>query len=275
MENIMRIVVLLVLAVPLSAQHGRYVSESKNPAIGNPESIAAGAKLYATSCAACHGPDGSGGRGPNLVRRAVWHPLSDETIFDTIRNGVPGADMPPTKLPDDQTWNLVAFIHALIGPASENKVPGDPAEGERVFWGAKAGCSNCHAIRGRGSRMGPDLSNVGGSQPLAVIKDAILFTSKRLTFAGKEGVTVTLKNGEVIKGIARNRSNYSLQVVDAKGDLHLISMDDVKELSVLDRSPMPSDYGKRLSPDELRDLMAYLAHQSVRGTEIASNGAKK
>jgi cytochrome c oxidase cbb3-type subunit III len=271
--SIMRAVAVLLLAVPLLAQHGAYLNESKNPAIGNPASIALGAKLFATSCAACHGPDGSGGRGPNLVRRAVWHPLSDEMIFSTIRNGVPGADMPPTKLEDDQTWNLVAFIHALTGPASENKVPGDPSAGESLFWGSKTGCSNCHSIRGRGSRMGPDLTNIG-SQPLAVIKDALLFTSRRLTLAGKEGVTVTMKNGDVIKGIARNRSNYALQVVDAKGELHLISMEDVKELIVLDHSPMPNDYGTRLSAGEVRDLLAYLAHQTVRGSQIASNGAR-
>lgn len=270
----MRFLVLLTLIVPLEAQHGRYLSDSQNPAIGNPESIAAGAKLYATSCAACHGPDGSGGRGPNLVRRASWHPLADEAIFTVIRNGVPGADMPPTKLPDDQTWNLVAFIHALTGPASENNVPGDPSAGEKVFWGSKAGCSNCHSIRGRGSRMGPDLSNIGGSQPAALIREAILDPSKDLSYAGKEGVTVTMKNGDIIKGLARNRSNYALQVVDPKGNLHLISMTEVKELTILDRSLMPGDYGKRLSPPELRDLLAYLARQSVRGPELRSARAK-
>ncbi len=250
------------------AQHGQYLSDSKNPAIGNPKSIAAGAKLYATSCAGCHGPDASGGRGPNLVRRAVWHPLSDETMFSTIRNGVPGADMPPTKLPDDQTWSLVAFIHAVTGPAIENDVSGDPAAGKSIFWGSKAGCSNCHSIRGRGSRMGPDLTNIGGSQPLALIREAILEPSKDLVFVGKEGVTVTMKSGEVIKGIARNRSNYSIQVVDSKGDLRLISMIDVKELAIVDHSPMPGDFGKRLSTEELRNLLAYLARQSARGEAI-------
>ena len=80
----MRILAVVLLAAPLAAQHGRYLNDSQNPAIGNPAAIAAGAKLYATSCAACHGPDGSGGRGPNLVRRTVWHPLSDEDIFSTI-----------------------------------------------------------------------------------------------------------------------------------------------------------------------------------------------
>lgn len=262
----MRLLAVLLAVVPLAAQHGQYLSESKNPAIGNPESILAGAKLYVTSCAGCHGPDGSGGRGPNLVSRSLWHPLSDEAIFNAIRNGVPGADMPPTKLPDDQTWNLVAFIHALTGPASENNVPGDAAAGEQLFWGGKAGCSGCHPIRGRGARMGPDLSNIG-SRPLATIRESILEPSKNLSLLGNEAVTVVLKNGDAIKGIARNRSNYSLQIVDAKGALHLLSMTDVKELTILEHSPMPGDYAKRLSRDEVRDLLAYLAHQTARAPE--------
>jgi len=269
----MRLLALLV-AVPLAAQHGQYTNESKNPAIGNPEAIVAGAKLYLTSCAGCHGPDGSGGRGPNLVSRALWHPLTDEAIFNAIRNGVPGADMPPTKLPDDQTWNLVAFVHSLTGPASENNVPGNVEAGKQVFWGSKAGCSNCHSIRGEGTRMGPDLSNIG-SRPLAIIRESVVTPSKDLSFLGKEGVTVVLKNGKTIEGIARNRSNYSLQIIDSKGALHLVPMTDVKEIKVSEHSPMPDDYAKRLSREELRDLLAYLARQTARTPEsIAAKETK-
>ena len=260
---------LILLAAML--QHGGYLGDSKNKAIGNPEAIAAGAKLYATSCAGCHGPDGSGGRGPNLVKRTMWHPLSDEGIFNAIRNGLPGADMPPTKLNDDQTWQLVAFIHAISGPASENDVPGNPEAGKQIFWGNKAGCSNCHSIRGQGGRMGPDLTNVGGSHPLGAIKEAVLQPSKKLTFLGNEAVTVTLMNGQLIQGIARNRSNYSLQVVDTKGMLHLISMTDVKALTISQRSPMPADYGTRLSTQEMEDLLAYLSRQSLRPPGTSSS----
>jgi len=258
---------MLVLAVPLVAQHGRYESESDHPAIGDPKAIAAGEQLYQRSCAGCHAPDGSGGRGPNLVRRPLWHPLTDEKIFSVIRNGLPGADMPPTNLTDDETWNLVAFLHALIGPAAENPAPGDAAAGEEVFWSEKTGCSNCHAIHGKGGRLGPDLTNIGGLRPLALIKESVLKPSEGLYFLGNEAVTVRLRSGETIRGVARNRDNYSLQVIDGQGKLHLISTRDVAELDILESSPMPGDYGERLSEDELKSLFAFLARQSLRKIE--------
>jgi hypothetical protein len=73
-----------------------------------------------------------------------------------------------------------------------------------------------------------------------------------------------LKSGKKIEGIARNRNNYSLQVVDRAGNLHLIQMLDVTQLEISTRSPMPDDFGKRLSKQELEDLMAFLARQSAR-----------
>lgn len=264
----MRALAVALLAVPLLAQHGRYLSDSNHPSIGNPQAIAAGTKLFMGSCAGCHGPDGGGGaRGPNLVRRSLWHPLSDEAIFGVIRKGVPGTDMPPTKLTDEQTWNLVAFIHALTGPASTNPVPGDAEAGKAIYWGAKAGCANCHAIRGQGGRMGPDLSNIGGSRPLAVIRESIVEAGKDLYYLGNEAATVELKNGQTLRGVAKNRSNYSLQLVDDKGRLHLIHMADVKQMTISETTPMPTDYGTRLSRAELRDLLAYLAAQDIRAGE--------
>jgi hypothetical protein len=39
---------------------------------------------------------------------------------------------------------------------------------------------------------------------------------------------------------------------------------DVASLTISARSPMPDDYGRRLSPQELQDLIAFLARQTVR-----------
>ena len=234
----------------------------------------AGAKLYSTSCAGCHGPDGSGGRGPNLVSRALWHPLTDEAIFNAIRNGVPGADMPPTKLPDDQTWNLVAFVHSLTGPASENNVPGNVEAGKQVFWGSKAGCSNCHSIRGEGTRMGPDLTNIGSPAPGDYQRvDCHAVQGSVVSWQGRRDHPAQEWQDD------RRYRTQSQQLFapghGLTGALHLISMTDVKEIKVSDHSPMPDDYAKRLSRDEMRDLLAYLSRQTARTPEsIAAKETK-
>jgi putative heme-binding domain-containing protein len=90
---------------------------------------------------------------------------------------------------------------------------------------------------------------------------------KDLAYLGNEAATVVLKNGQTLKGVARNRSNYSLQLVDTGGKLHLIEMRDVRELTLTESTPMPTDYLQRLTRLELRDLLAYLAAQDIRSGE--------
>ncbi|HUQ92290.1 MAG TPA: c-type cytochrome [Bryobacteraceae bacterium] len=257
----------LLALLPLFAQHDASDEgkKKKHPSIGNPKAIAAGRALFLNSCAGCHGVTGQGGRGPNLRQRGVWHPLDDDEMFKTIQKGVPGADMPATNLPEDQIWSLTAFVRSLTAPAMETNVAGNPGAGEQVYWG-KAGCSNCHRILGRGGMLGPDLSNVGAIRQVEEIRESIIDPDAD-GFLRYKGVTAVLKDGRTIKGVARNRSNYSIQIQDAQGDLHLLPMSAVKDLSISDHSPMPRNYKERLSAQELTDLIAFLSRQTVRPYE--------
>lgn len=175
--------------------------------------------------------------------------------------------MPPSGLPEDAVRNLVAFLKVLTGPAVENPSPGDVSAGASVFWGEKAGCSNCHAIHGRGGLSGPDLTNLGGRMPLAVIRESILEPSTDLYRIGSESVRVSLRDGREVRGLARNRDSYSLQVIDGAGDLHMIGMDEVAALEISEASPMPEDYGARLSREEFDNLLAFLTRQSLRAKD--------
>jgi cytochrome c oxidase cbb3-type subunit III len=262
---------VLAMVFPPGPSSGQN-QKTKNPAIGDPQANAAGRALFADSCAGCHGPTGEGGRGPNLQNRGVWHPLDDDGLFQTIQNGIPGADMPPTKLSDAQLWQIVAFVRALTAPAIEGPPHGDPSAGEAVFW-AKGQCGDCHRVLGRGGLLGPDLSNIGAARTEAKLRQAIVDPDAD-GVPEYRGVTAVLKDGRTVSGVALNRSNYSVQIIDAQGKLYLLSMADVRELRLSDHSPMPGDYAKRLSGEEITNLVAYLGRRSVRPYEREKKGSE-
>lgn len=257
------LVALIFCALPLAAQHEvNGDGKPKNPAMGDAKAIASGQKLYATSCIGCHGPTAEGGRGPNLRQRGMWHPLDDDALFTTIKRGVPGADMPGLNLPDEQVWHIAAFVRSLTAPAIEASVPGDVAAGESVFW-TKAKCSGCHAVRGKGGSFGPDLGNIASTKAVEDIRVAIVDPTGD-GFGRYKGVTVKLKSGRSLKGLARNHTNYSIQVQQSDGNLELLHMGDVDVLLFSKTSLMPGDFKQRLSKEDLDNLVAYLSRQSVR-----------
>ena len=263
----------LYLAVPLClmAQHEKDGEKPRHKFIGDPKAIEAGKAIFATGCAACHGNEGQGGRGPNLRERVFWHPVEDDTLYTAIQKGV-GGGMPAANLGEDQAWQVVAFVRALTAPAIETPLAsGDPKAGETIFWG-KAGCSNCHSIRGRGGKLGPDLGNAGSTQAMPQIRESIVDPDADGN-PNYRPVDLLLKNGKRVRGVARNYTNYSLQVQDKDGKLHLILMRDVSEISLSKSSPMPKDYAKRLSGEEIDHVIAYLSRQTVRAVE--PGGTKK
>src|ERR1700733_13157171 len=69
---------------------------ANNPHLGNPQSVRSGMALYRIGCADCHGLDGSGYRGPDLIA-AMAAGLTDERLFQTIRKGIPGTEMPAAR----------------------------------------------------------------------------------------------------------------------------------------------------------------------------------
>src|SRR3954469_16906455 len=83
-----------------------------NPHLGNPDSIRAGMTLYRVRCADCHGLDASGYRGPDLMALLAGG-ATDERLFQTMRKGVPGTEMPSSTSPDDELLLIIAYLRKL------------------------------------------------------------------------------------------------------------------------------------------------------------------
>ena len=90
----------------------------RNPLDSDPDSAAAGAKLFALHCAECHGSHADGGKkGPSLRAEEVQQ-ATPGTLFWLLTNGVVRKGMPVwSRLPEPQRWQLVSFVKSLGGSA--------------------------------------------------------------------------------------------------------------------------------------------------------------
>ena len=235
--------------------------EEKNPLAGDPSAVERGKRTFRDSCQVCHGGDARGARGPALATGAFLHGNEDRQLFENIRRGIAGTQMPGFELTNDQIWELVTYLQSLSGTAVEESVAGDAAAGERIFQG-KGGCLACHQVNGRGGRLGPDLSTVGRWASKA-LREAIVNPNQR---EGRERnvVVVKTRDGREIRGIRKNEDTFSLQLMDTGEQFHLLEKKSLAEVRYEDKSLMPADYGHRLSGEELDNLAAYLKTLRLR-----------
>ena len=214
-----------------------------------------GQALYASRCETCHGSDARGtDRGPALSGNRQLRSLSAQQLRELIHGGIPAGGMPAFALPDQELDALAAFVHSLNSPAAENTVPGDPQSGERFFFD-EGRCASCHMVAGRGSPVGPDLSNVAREMTAGELRQALLQPDAQIT-PGYELVTVQLRNGQTIRGFVKNRSNFGLQLQDLQGIFRSLTEGEIASVQAEKRSAMPQ---VQASPDELRNLIAYLS----------------
>lgn len=269
-------------ALPASAQRAAAPSaDAPNPFVGNQQAVQDGKAAYDKTCTACHGGNGGAGeRAPAIVLSGATSPLrgerNDAQLLAVIRGGVPGTQMPAWagRLPDDDILKIVAYIHALRGTALDNPLPGDPAQGEQVFWG-KGQCGTCHMIYGRGGVIGPDLSDIAAIRKSTAISDALTKADHKVFADGgvhlpmlppmdRNPVTVVTKAGETIDGVMMNQDAYSVQMMGMDGKLHLFDRAALASVTIKPGRAMPSDYDKRLTKDEFTDLLAFLTRQGTR-----------
>jgi mono/diheme cytochrome c family protein len=148
--------VLVTIAVP----GGLALQGTKIYSIwGNPEQ---GQKVFIEKkCGACHAINGVGPTiGPDLARPPE-HPQTITQLAGIMWNHAP--EMQEVAQARGITWpqfqesemrDLIAFIYFL----RMQDRPGNARRGEQLF--NEKRCSTCHALAGRGSSIGPDLSKL-------------------------------------------------------------------------------------------------------------------
>jgi predicted CXXCH cytochrome family protein len=122
-----------------------------NAGAGGPD-VAAGRELYQKNCEVCHAYDGSGKTGsggglyppPANLRSPQVASRTDGALFYLIRNGIRNTGMPGWQLPDQQTWQLVAYVRNLPSVAATYSANAHgPTAGSAHYVGSAA-CATCH-----------------------------------------------------------------------------------------------------------------------------------
>src|SRR6187551_1685095 len=83
-----------------------------NPHLNNKESIRGGMSLYRRMCGECHALDATGYRGPSLIAYMA-NGAADEAMFQVIRRGVPGTEMPQSARPDHEILQIMAYLRNM------------------------------------------------------------------------------------------------------------------------------------------------------------------
>ncbi|MGA8436713.1 MAG: c-type cytochrome [Candidatus Sulfotelmatobacter sp.] len=260
--------VLLIAATSVGA------ADAHNPYAGDPKAAKAGEYEFRINCALCHGLGAhGGGRGPDLTRAQKKHAHSDGELFQVISNGIPGTVMPANGtngqgvgMTDEEIWQIITYIRS-VEVKSAPSPSGSAAHGRELFYG-DANCSLCHMVGGRGGRVGPELTAVGGSRTRAAMIDSVRNPSRRLAWGLTEAtkefpqeyetITVVTAAGKEIKGVALNEDNFSVQMMDQSEQIYLLEKDKLRSFRKSRESMMPTYTQELLSDKDLDDIVAYL-----------------
>ncbi len=163
------------------------------------------------------------------------------------------------QLSPREVKSVAAYVRTL-GSIPLEPLPGNPSRGERLF--KTKACDTCHMISGQGSGFGPELTGIGSKRSAAFLRESLVAPEAAVPdeFLLLDLVTAS---GATIRGVRMNEDSFSIQIKELNGEFHSYRKAALKDLRKLrGKSPMPS-YADALKPEEMDDLIAYLA--SLRG----------
>ncbi len=152
---------------------------------------------------------------------------------------------------------LIACAAGVVMAASSPlaQETADPGRGKTLV--ETKGCFDCHRIGERGSRLGPDLSDIGSrrtpdrlQQALSNPDEEVLPENRFVRFVAKDGATIT--------GRLLNQDAISVQLINPKEELKTYFRATLREYTIVDKGLMPSVQGTLTDP-QVADLVAYLS----------------
>jgi putative heme-binding domain-containing protein len=130
---------------------------------------------------------------------------------------------------------------------------GDAALGKAVF---TKNCAVCHKIYGEGQDVGPDITVNGRSDFEQLLSN--VFDPNLVIGSGYLATNVTTTGGQVFSGLVVEDSPQRIVLKVQGGEVKTIARGDIDTAKQTKVSLMPEQLEKQMTPEEIRDLFAFL-----------------
>ena len=228
-----------------------------NPLDGDPRAARVGGSIFRAQCATCHGADAKGIDSidaPDLTLLYTGSGTSDESVFNTIRDGVSGSIMPAHTFPDTEIWMLVSYLRSVALSGISTEVDGDPVPGELLFI---QNCSTCHRRGDQGGALGPNLSRITQVRSLEALINSVRSPSATIA-RGYKPVLVTTEDNEQVQGVIQREDAFSIQIMDTDQYLRGFSKISLREINYEEQSWMPVFSESELTNQDLNNIISFL-----------------
>jgi len=156
--------------------------------------------------------------------------------------------------PSNDKKQLIAEWKARLTPTALAKA--DQHRGRDAF---NTACASCHTLYGEGGKVGPDLTG-GGRGNLDYLLENILDPSAVVTADFRMSI-LELKDARVLNGLIAFKTERTLTLKTMTESL-TIERNEIASIRESSLSMMPEGLLEALTPDQARDLIAYLMHSS-------------
>ena len=141
-------------------------------------------------------------------------------------------------------------------------VPSQTERGEALFFDAQKGCASCHALKGKGTAVGPDLTAIGKLPPAAIAMAARSTVTQYVQ-------VVNLKSKEKFPAYTASKDDKSVTMFDLSKtppEKKVVTPEDIASTAGNDTWKHPPAAAK-INAAQLADIVAYI--------KFAATGSRK